>query len=80
MWALAEDRVEEKTGIHAEKTLLGVSAESYEGYARIMTAKLRVPFLLSGILDAISFALFYLSFSALTYLVSAMWYQLSAEK
>lgn len=46
----------------------------------ILMGKLRVPSLLSGILDAISFALFYLSFSALAFLISAMWYQLSAEK
>jgi hypothetical protein len=80
MWALAEDKVEEKTGIHTGKTVPGIAVESHEVPASIMTAKLRVPFLLLGIFDAISFALFYLSFSALTYLVSAMWHQLSAEK
>jgi hypothetical protein len=80
MWALAEDRVEEKTGINAGNAVFRVSVESHEVSACIMTAKQRVPFLLSGILDAISFTLFYLSFSALAYLVSAMWHQLSAEK
>jgi hypothetical protein len=36
--------------------------------------------LLPGILDSISFALFYVSFPALTHLISSMWYRLSADE
>jgi len=40
----------------------------------------RFSLLLSGILDSISFALFYLSFSTLTHLFRAIWCRILADE
>lgn len=44
------------------------------------TLSSRLSFLISGVLDSISFALFSLSFSGLMHAVGAVWYRFSNEE